>query len=52
MGTLWFNGSIYTMIKEKDQVEALYTEKGVIVDTGSIDHLKMNMPAIFPGKST
>jgi predicted amidohydrolase YtcJ len=40
MGTLWFNGSIYTMIKEKDQVEALYTEKGVIVDTGSIDYLK------------
>ncbi|RRN74275.1 amidohydrolase [Peribacillus simplex] len=40
MGTLWFNGSIYTMIKEKDQVEALFTEKGVIVDTGSIDYLE------------
>lgn len=34
MGTLWFNGSIYTMIKENDQVEAVFTEKGVIVDTG------------------
>ncbi|MGE7758876.1 amidohydrolase [Peribacillus sp. NPDC097895] len=40
MGTLWFNGSIYTMIKENDQVEAVFTEKGVIVDTGSPDYLK------------
>ena len=40
MGTLWFNGSIYTMVKENDQVEAVFTEKGVIVDTGSLDHLK------------
>ncbi|WP_057911414.1 amidohydrolase [Peribacillus muralis] len=40
MGTLWYNGSIYTMIKEADRVEALFSEDGVIVDTGSLTYLK------------
>lgn len=40
MGTLWFNGSIYTMLKEGDRVEALFSEKGVIVDTGSLAYIR------------
>ncbi|MFD4816812.1 amidohydrolase [Peribacillus butanolivorans] len=40
MGTLWFNGSIYTMIKEEDQVEAVFTDNGVIVDTGRVAYIK------------
>ncbi|AOH56104.1 amidohydrolase [Peribacillus muralis] len=40
MGTLWFNGSIYTMIKEGDRVEALFSENGVIADTGNSIYLR------------
>ncbi|WP_226036412.1 amidohydrolase [Aquibacillus saliphilus] len=39
MGTLWYGGSIYTMKTEGDQVESVYTEKGKIVEIGSLENL-------------
>lgn len=39
MGTLWYGGTFYTMIKENDQIEAVYTEKGKIIATGSLEQL-------------
>lgn len=39
MGTLWYGGTFYTMIKENDQIEAVYTENGKIIATGSLEQL-------------
>ncbi|MRH42846.1 amidohydrolase family protein [Aquibacillus halophilus] len=39
MGILWYGGKIYTMKSEEDQVEAVFTNKGFIVDTGTFDEL-------------
>ncbi|HET7626835.1 MAG TPA: amidohydrolase [Bacillales bacterium] len=35
MGTLWFGGKIYTMRKENEKTEAIYTENGKIVRIGT-----------------
>ncbi|KMK74531.1 amidohydrolase [Alkalihalobacillus pseudalcaliphilus] len=35
MGKLWFHATFYTMNKENEYVEALYTEGGLIRDTGT-----------------
>ncbi|QTN00087.1 amidohydrolase family protein [Sediminibacillus dalangtanensis] len=40
MGTIWQGGTIYTMISEMDTVEAVFTEEGKVVDTGSVSDLK------------
>ncbi|WP_411333569.1 amidohydrolase [Metabacillus indicus] len=45
MGTLWFGGKIYTLIEERDTVEAVYTEKGYIKDTGDLEKLR----SLYPG---
>ncbi|KAB8138268.1 amidohydrolase [Gracilibacillus oryzae] len=42
MGTLWYGGKIYTMKQVDDLVEAVYTEKGKIIATGSLAELKTN----------
>ncbi|WP_368503547.1 amidohydrolase [Alkalihalophilus sp. As8PL] len=39
MGTLWWNGTFFTMKEEQEKVEAVYVEDGVIVDSGSKDEL-------------
>ncbi len=39
MGTLWFGGKIYTLEQENDTVEAVYTENGRIIKTGSESEL-------------
>lgn len=39
MGTLWYGGNIYTMDKEGEEVEAVYTEKGKIINTGSYQEI-------------
>ncbi|WP_091581719.1 amidohydrolase [Alteribacillus bidgolensis] len=46
MGTLWFNGKIYTMEHEKDSTEAVYTEKGKIVAIGEKESLERNYSII------
>ncbi len=40
MGTLWTNGTIYTMQEEGHQVEAVYTENGVIQAIGASKELE------------
>src|SRR5699024_12244220 len=40
MKTLWYGGSIYTMIMENDTVEAVLTEDDQIIATGTISELK------------
>ena len=40
MGTLWFNGRVYTMEKENDRIDAVYTKDGKIVGTGSLNEIK------------
>ncbi|MDM5156814.1 amidohydrolase [Bacillus sp. DX1.1] len=35
MGEIWHGGNIYTMQEEKEKVEAVYVEDGVIIDTGN-----------------
>jgi predicted amidohydrolase YtcJ len=42
MGTLWYNGTIYTMEQEGSIVEAVFTEKGTIVDIGDLAFLEGN----------
>ncbi|MCA0986365.1 amidohydrolase [Guptibacillus algicola] len=39
MGKLWFGGKIYTLINEVDTVEAVYTEGGQVVKTGTFSEL-------------
>jgi predicted amidohydrolase YtcJ len=40
MGTIWTNGTIYTMKKEGDVVESLYTENGIIKEIGALHTIK------------
>ncbi len=40
MGTLWHNGTIYTMAEEGQTVEALFTSDGIIKDMGTLVELK------------
>ncbi|WP_053218900.1 amidohydrolase [Virgibacillus senegalensis] len=40
MGIIWKGGTVYTMISEMDTVEAVFTEDGKIVDTGSASDLQ------------
>lgn len=40
MGTLWCNGTIYTMETDSDFVEAVFVENGVIVDAGSTQEIR------------
>lgn len=40
MGKLWFGGRIYTMVKENETVEAVYTDGGKITETGLYMQLK------------
>lgn len=40
VGKLWFNGKIYTMISEKEIIEAIYTEEGLIKAVGSEEMLR------------
>ncbi|KMY51260.1 amidohydrolase [Peribacillus loiseleuriae] len=40
MGTLWHNGSIYTMQTEYDRVEAIFTENGLIIEVGEASTLR------------
>ena len=39
MGKCWWNGTIYTMESEGHTVEAIYTEHGTIIATGTIEDL-------------
>lgn len=57
MKTLWYGGSIYTMIMENDTVEAVLTEDDQIIATGTISELKpsadnfinLHGAAMYPG---
>ncbi len=61
MGTIWTNGTIYTMKEEGEVVESLYTENGIIKETGSLQMIKkkylrgdtneidLNGATMFPG---
>ncbi|CAH0346865.1 amidohydrolase [Bacillus sp. CECT 9360] len=40
MGTIWHNGLIYTLELENKTVQAVFTENGKIVDTGSPKYLR------------
>ncbi|GAA0333016.1 amidohydrolase [Bacillus carboniphilus] len=40
MGTLWFGGSIYTMVSEGETVEAVYTSNGKVIETGRLSDLR------------
>ncbi|RFU66197.1 amidohydrolase [Bacillus sp. V59.32b] len=40
MGTIWHNGLIYTLELENKTVQAVFTENGKIVDTGSPNYLR------------
>lgn len=42
MGTLFYNGKIYTMIKEKDWCDSVYVENGLIQKTGTREQLSEN----------
>ncbi|MBM7572857.1 amidohydrolase [Aquibacillus albus] len=40
MGVLWYGGTIYTMHAEGEQVEAVFTNNGQIVETGELEVIK------------
>ncbi len=40
MGEIWYGGTIYTMREENEKVDAVYVEKGMIVDVGSKEELE------------
>ncbi|MBM7584966.1 putative amidohydrolase YtcJ [Bacillus pakistanensis] len=40
MGILWFNGTIYTMRKENETVEAVFTEDGLIKEVGNLHDIE------------
>ncbi|RIW35735.1 amidohydrolase, partial [Bacillus salacetis] len=48
MGTLWYNGTFYTMTGEGASVEAVFTEDGVIQGAGSLHEIE----ADFSGSIT
>lgn len=39
LGTLFFNGKIYTMVNEDEHIEAVYVENGQIIKTGTKENL-------------
>ena len=41
MGTLWYNGTFYTMTEEGTSVQAVYTENGFIKALGSLQELEV-----------
>ncbi|ULT54598.1 amidohydrolase [Neobacillus drentensis] len=57
MKKLWFGGTIYTMEKEKEMVEAVLTDEDKIIATGTFDELKnqadelihLEGAAMYPG---
>lgn len=57
MKTLWYGGTIYTMEKEGEKVEALLVENGKIIDTGKVEDLRplagneinLNGAVLYPG---
>ncbi|MCA1032354.1 amidohydrolase [Bacillus timonensis] len=40
MGTLWYNGNIYTLDREGEKVEAVFVEDGKIVATGTEEKIR------------
>jgi len=42
MGTLWYNGTFFTMQNEQETVEAVYVEDGIIVEMGQKDTIIKN----------
>ncbi|HET7577883.1 MAG TPA: amidohydrolase [Bacillales bacterium] len=40
MGTLWMGGTIYTMKKERETVEAVYVEDGIIQMAGKVEGIR------------
>ena len=57
MKTVWHNGTLYTMEREGEQVEALLTENGKIIAVGTYEELKgkadeeidLNGAVLYPG---
>ncbi|MEK1828359.1 amidohydrolase family protein [Priestia megaterium] len=45
MGTLFYGGKIYTMLKEDEHVESVYVEKGFIEDIGAEEDLRIKWGA-------
>lgn len=45
MGEIWHGGHIYTMNEEKEKVEAIYVENGMILDTGNKEDLESRYQA-------
>ena len=45
MGTLFYGGKIYTMLKEGEHVESVYVEKGFIEDIGAEEDLRIKWGA-------
>ncbi len=45
MGTLFYGGKIYTMLKEDEYVESVYVEKGFIEDIGAEEDLRIKWGA-------
>ncbi|MBD1380130.1 amidohydrolase [Metabacillus arenae] len=39
MGTLWHGGNIYTMIKENDRIDAIFSKNGKIIEVGKKSYL-------------
>lgn len=39
MGVLWHGGRVYTMVSEGDYVNSVYTDNGIVVETGDFDYL-------------
>ena len=46
MGEIWYGGTIYTMREENEKVDAVYVEKGMIVDVGSKEELESRYAAV------
>ncbi|CAG9623350.1 amidohydrolase [Sutcliffiella rhizosphaerae] len=44
MGEIWFGGTIYTMVEAGNKVDAIYTEDGIIKDTGLFEDLLHSYP--------
>ncbi|QFT90192.1 N-substituted formamide deformylase precursor [Bacillus sp. THAF10] len=44
MGEIWFGGTIYTMQRDGHRIDAVYTEEGIIIETGTVDNLMAAYP--------
>lgn len=47
MGTLWSGGTIYTLSKEKETVEAVLVDKGIVKATGNKNKIKQHFKEII-----